>query len=118
MKRMAFLLILSMIFVAPGQSHPPVKVRLGFNFETRILSIGLPHHVKDAVKHRIDKVVVMLNGKEIVSQFFNAQTSLKNHEIHYVIPSAIQGDEIEVTATCNQYGKKKAKLTLKKSNEM
>lgn len=114
MKKSGLILLSLFVLFSQSLAHPPVKVRLQYNPGTRRLTVGLPHHVKDIEKHYISKIIVKLNGKEIISQIFSVQSSLKTHQAGYFVPSAKPGDVFEVTATCNQYGKKKGKLLIGK----
>ena len=67
----------------------------------------MPHEVKDASEHIINKVVVKLNGKEILKQEFLTQENTEKQTVIYQIHDAKSGDKLEVTAHCNVFGKKK-----------
>jgi len=114
MRRLLCALILG-LFLVQSQgliAHPPSKIILEFNAETSILKVEMPHLVKDVTEHFIDRVEVKLNGKEILKQALLTQQDLEKQTVIYQIHDAKSGDELEVTAHCNVFGKKKETLQI------
>ncbi len=100
------ILLFSMLLTIPVFAHPPKGIELAFESETKVFRMNIAHVVDDPSRHYIEKVVVELNGEEIITQTFKTQTDKKTQEIMYVIVDAQEGDKIAVTAYCNISGKK------------
>jgi len=103
----ASILLCNMLLVMPVFAHPPKGIELVFESNTKVLRVNISHFVDDPAKHYIEKVVVELNGEEIITQTFKMQTDKQTQEIMYVVVGAQEGDKIAVTAYCNISGKKK-----------
>ncbi|UCD19756.1 MAG: hypothetical protein JSU64_01045 [candidate division WOR-3 bacterium] len=106
-----------MIFMAmPLTGHPPKNIELDYDAEAGILSIEIAHSVNDPLKHFINKVVVEVNGKKHVEQYFKKQADGENQRALYKIIDAEEGSSLTVIAYCNISGRRKADLevTLKK----
>lgn len=116
----SLLVILVVLVATPLLAHPPKSVDLDYDAETGILSVEVTHGVNDASKHYINKVVVELNGKKHVEQYFKRQADgVKQHAIYKMI-DVDEGDVIAVIAYCNISGRKKGdiEVTLKKDEEI
>lgn len=108
MKLKYFILLILMLLYSNGiYAHPPEKISLEFNKETHILKVVMQHPVEDAGKHIVNKITVKMNGNEAVTQKFTVQLNKEKQEAVFLIPGLKSGDKIEVTATCNVFGKKK-----------
>lgn len=98
------------IFVISGISqlfgHPPDSLRLDYDQTIKVLKVAVFHPTKDASKHIIDKIIIKLNDKEVITQKFFTQMDRKKHEVIYTLFDVKTGDTISVTAYCNVYGKK------------
>jgi len=110
-------IIVSLIFAGVCFAHPPTGVEMEFDNETKVLTVLVTHPVNKINKHFIDKIVVELNDKEIVTQTFRTQGDGEGQEVMYVIVDAKAGDTIAVTGYCNVSGKKKASLTVEDQEE-
>ncbi|MEN3189287.1 MAG: hypothetical protein ABDK94_10995, partial [Atribacterota bacterium] len=79
--------------------------------ETQVLRVSIPHGVSDPKgNHYIDKVVVSLNGKEVITQFLSSQYSPQEQVVLYQLIDAKKGDTIEVYAKCSKFGDLKSSL--------
>lgn len=108
MKHFLPILMLTIMLVASSLfAHPPKDVMLDFISEDHVLTVVVPHSVNNRAKHYIYRIVVELNGKEIIQQNFKSQTNEEEQKVQYVIVDAKEGDKITVTAFCNISGKKK-----------
>ena len=108
-----FLFILFSIFIGfAAQAHPASKVVV--SYKDGKLSIEAKHKVKDAADHYIKEVVVYVNGKEYKTLTFTKQASLEMEKIVIDFPEFKEGDVVEVKTTCNKFGTKTGKLTIKK----
>ncbi|UCC12593.1 MAG: hypothetical protein JSW02_03425 [candidate division WOR-3 bacterium] len=112
MKYWMMSIIVSLVFTGFGFAHPPTGVEMEFNYETKVLTVFVTHPVNKIDKHFVDKVVVELNDKEIVTQTFRKQKDGEAQEAMYIIVDAKVGDTIAVTGYCNVSGKKKVSLTV------
>ena len=112
MKAFVFVIVLSILDVQLGFAHPASKVNVTYHLEDHILTVVAEHDTKDITKHRIDQIIVQLNGNEIIQQTFAIQLDQEKQKATYLIPDAKAGDEIVVIARCSVYGKKKAKITV------
>ena len=110
MKTLWFTVLLLLVIFQTAAAHPPSKIILDFNAETHILKVAISHSVKDTAKHFINTLSV--NGNEIVDQNFLTQFDAADQEAQFLIHDAKPGDEIEVTASCNIFGKKTEKIKL------
>ena len=108
MRNILFVLLVVFILPAVMQAHPPKSVDVEFDNETKVLTVKISHFVDNPSKHFIDKIVVELNGDEIITQKLKAQNTKQDQEAQYMITDAAVGDTITVTAYCNISGKKKA----------
>ena len=115
-----FFSILIWLIAAPLHAHPPKSVDLDYDAETGILSIEIAHSVNAPLKHFINKVVVELNGKKHVEQYFAKQIDGEKQHAIYKIIDAGEGDLITVIAYCSISGRKKGELevALKKDEEL
>jgi len=93
-------------------AHPPSNIMLEFDPFEYTLMITIPHSVNDPGKHYVYKIIVELNGKEIIKQEFKAQWSEDEQVAIYQLPDAQHGDEVSVTAYCNISGKKKGTIQI------
>jgi len=108
-----FLFILFSIFIGfAAQAHPASKVVVGY--KDGKLAIEAKHKVKNASEHYIKEIVVMVNGKEYKTLTFTKQNSLDKEMIVLDFPEFKEGDVVEVKTTCNKFGSKTGKLTIKK----
>jgi len=107
----AVLLLLIVPFIL--MAHPPKKVNLKYDKETKILSICLPHAVKDINKHYIDKITISVNGEEFKVLEYKAQTSEASHKVEIKLPDLKKGDKVKVEAKCNKMGKKSSTIVIK-----
>lgn len=102
------------IFAGVAFAHPPSAINITFDAETKILRISIPHGVPDPQgDHYIDKVVVWLNGKEIITQLIASQYSPQEQVVLYQLIDAKKGDKIDVYANCSKFGDRKASFEIK-----
>ncbi len=111
-----FFIAVMMLMAVPLTGHPPKNIELDYDAETGMLSVEIAHSVNDPVKHFINKVVVELDGKRHVEQYFKKQADGENQRAIYKIIDAEEGSTLTVIAYCNVSGRRKVDLeiTLKK----
>jgi desulfoferrodoxin (superoxide reductase-like protein) len=104
------ILLVALIVPVALQAHPPKDITAEFDNETKELAVTISHFVDDPVRHYIDKIVVELNGDEVITQKLAAQESNSEQRALYLITDAEEGDSISVTAYCSISGKKKVTI--------
>lgn len=102
------LVLVLVVFSGVAVAHPPSNITLTFDMETQVLRVAIPHGVSNPKgDHYIDKVVVSLNGKEVITQLIGSQSSPQEQVVLYQLIDAKAGDTIEVYAKCNKFGDRK-----------
>lgn len=94
------------------QANPPRDIVPEFDSSTKILKIEVVHPVRSVESHFVKKLEIFLDGKLMVVQNFNSQSSKKTQEVFYVLIDALAGSEIVIQAECSIYGSLKKKMTL------
>ena len=95
-------------------AHPAKSLTATFNNETHILTVHAVHRVKDPADHFIDKIIVKLNGQEVITQTLMSQDSKNDMKVQYKIIDAKPGDRIIVITHCNKMGTKRVKIWVPK----
>ncbi|HDQ26670.1 MAG TPA: hypothetical protein ENN43_08020 [bacterium] len=98
-----------LLFPAAITGHPPSDAEFEYKAEKKMLKISIIHNVRSEKSHYINEIELKLNGKDIIRQKASVQTDLKGQRVVYVIPEINEGDEVEVSANCNVFGKKSFK---------
>lgn len=105
-----FLLIMCLFLTTQAFSHPASKVIL--SVEGNVLHVTVQHNVGNPQTHYINKIIVTLNEKEIITQLFFLQTD-NTQKVSYTIPSLKSGDTITVEASCSRVGIRKGTIVVK-----
>jgi len=116
------LLVLSFCLLAAGiagsaLAHPPGDIILEFDNGTKVLKIEVVHPVGSVDRHFVRKLQVFVDGKLMIVQNFNRQSTKKAQQVSYVLIDASVGNEIVVQAECNIYGSLEKKMTLQSQDE-
>ena len=85
---------------------------LTYDMKGQELLVLVQHPVTDPNDHFIREVVVTKNGSEVARKVFTMQTSHRNQTMPPFKFQAAAGDQIEVVATCNKFGKGRGKATV------
>ena len=117
MRVIVMLALSALIPAGSAFSHPPSGIELEFDITEHELEIIAYHTVKDSLKHYVNRIVVKLNGEEVIEQKFWSQADSQVQRAEYVIIDARLGDEIEVIAGCNISGRKKGSLVVEEKVE-
>lgn len=112
MKKLFLFILFSFFIGFAAQAHPASKVIV--TYKDGKLTVQANHKVKDATDHYIKEVIVYVNGKEYKTLTFTKQNSLEMETIVIDFPEYKEGDVVEVKTTCNKFGSKTGKLTIKK----
>jgi len=113
MKKITLIVLLLMLFISFGAiAHPPKKIKLNFNKETKMLTADIIHKVKDVDTHYISSITIYINGEEIITKAFENQSDKMDEKLEFVLDKVKSGDVIKFKAKCNKFGKKTAKYTV------
>ena len=112
MRGKSILMALLLLMAGWAQAHPPSEIQL--TSQGRVVTIKVLHHTQDVLKHFIVEVSVLQNDKLILKQTFSQQSDADEQDAIYTIPSLKAGDILTVKATCNIFGNKIKKFTIKK----
>ena len=110
MNKIIFALLVVLFAPAVLQAHPPKAITVEFDNGTKELAVTISHYVDDPVRHHIEKIVVELNGEEIITQKLKVQEIKGEQRALYLITDAVEGDSISVTGYCSIAGKKKVTI--------
>ena len=107
MKKIFFLLFVFAVFFANRQvyAHPPSKITLTYDRETKLLEAIITHPVSDAISHYIKKVRVSINGEVMIEQTMGAQEDNQQQKVAYYIFDVKRSDIISIETICNITGK-------------
>lgn len=107
------LALLSLMFFIPAAAlaHPPSKIEASVEGET--VKVTIIHNVKDKTTHYIEEVTLTLNDKELIDKKETTQLDNSKQIEVFEIPGLKAGDTLVIKATCNKFGSKKLKLTVK-----
>jgi desulfoferrodoxin (superoxide reductase-like protein) len=113
MKKILFTLILLAALPLAMNANPARKVTLKYDAETEKLTVTILHPVRDTVKHYISEISILVDDKEIEKKELTGQSSADTEVYEITLPGLTKGSVIEVETKCNQFGRKKGKLTVK-----
>lgn len=105
--------VLFLIALCPmtADAHPPKEVKLVYNVTSQKLEVTITHETSFPGFHYINKTEIRKNGESIGVYNYHIQPTKSDFTYTYNVP-AVQGDVLEVTATCKLSGSKTAKLTV------
>ena len=113
MKKILLAIILLAAVPVAMNANPARKVTLKYDKETEKLTVTILHPVRDTVKHYISEITILVDEKEIETKELTSQSSADAEVYEITLPGLKKGAEIEVQTKCNQFGRKKGKLTVK-----
>ncbi|MEN6318863.1 MAG: hypothetical protein ABFD82_08950 [Syntrophaceae bacterium] len=94
-------------------ASPPKEVTLVYNAAGQTLEVTIVHETPAPTWHYINKVEIKKNGSSVSVNDYTSQPDKSKFVYTYTVQAA-KGDVLEVTASCNIYGSKTAKLTVDK----
>lgn len=103
---MRLIVFFSMLTAVICFAHPPAALEFAYDPDSSILHVTIGHRVNDAAKHYVRKLVVELDGKEIIVQTFRRQDDGGTQRVMYRVIDVHEGDRVKVTAYCNISGRK------------
>jgi len=103
--------------VSVALAHPPGSVELALDSENKTLSVRGTHSVQDVVAHRISKIQILVNGKQVGEYSYDRQMDRERYEANIPVDGLSQGDTLEAKVTCNKFGTKTATLKVAAAQE-
>jgi desulfoferrodoxin (superoxide reductase-like protein) len=101
-----FIVLLAYLFVCSvSYATPPARIDAKFDSEKKKLEAIVQHPVNDNNTHYVNRIVVRLNGKQIIEQKFTRQDVRRNQTVQYLISDARGMDTLTIEAYCNMSGK-------------
>lgn len=94
-------------------AHAPGEVKLVYDMTAQKLEVTVTHDTFFPGFHYIQKIEIKKNGLSAGDYKYESQPTKSAFRYTYDVP-AVQGDILEVTATCNISGSKTVKLTVGK----
>ena len=108
------LLIFTLMIATSAKSasaHSPSEMELDYDKDDEILKVLIKHSVSDNTSHFVQNIKIEVNGEEEISKDYTSQPDKTEFSYEYDL-TAKGGDEITVTADCNQGGELSETLTI------
>ena len=100
------IVLLTYLFVCSVSfAHPPARIDAKFDNKKKELKAVVQHPVSNNNTHYINRIVVRLNGRQIIEQKFTRQDVRRNQTVQYLISDARGMDTLTIEAYCNMSGK-------------
>jgi hypothetical protein len=110
MKKMVLSFVLFVLIPVLLMADPAKKVTL--SYKDGKLKIVADHPVKNVKKHYIDKIIIMVDEKEVNVIKPTEQSTSQAETIEIAVPEIKAGSLVRVKTHCNEFGTKSAKLQL------
>ena len=94
-------------------AHPPKKVTVTYNNETKKLNVIAIHPVKDVNDHYIKLISISVDDKEVMTIKPTKQDNNKSESVDVAVPEIVKGCKVTVKAVCNKFGSKTTSITIK-----
>jgi len=94
-----FIVAILPLFTSQVNAHPPEKMTLTYDINTKMLNVTITHIVKNTTEHYIKTLTIEKNNVLILTKQYDSQPSTTSFTYTYPI-NAIGSDEITVTAYC------------------
>jgi len=104
MKKTSLALVFVFVFSFIASAHPPTDIIITFDPANSAVKADIMHDSKDITKHFIKQIEVLVNGKSVIKQQAETQTSNEKQAVFYVIPGLKPGDKVAIDADCSIYG--------------
>jgi desulfoferrodoxin (superoxide reductase-like protein) len=94
-------------------AHPPSDITITYDPQTKILRAVIMHNTSNPESHYINKVDIVLNGKEIIEHEISRQDNNTSQAVSYLIPDAKTGDKLSLEAYCSISGELRKEIEVK-----
>lgn len=112
-KLISGLVLLLWVFILALPAHAPKSIKVNFNRDIHELKVTIRHPVKNVSRHYVKRIRILVNGQKVVDTRYKKQTSPEIQSAQFKLKGIKTGDTILIKATCNRFGGKKAKKTVK-----
>jgi len=92
-------------------AHPPKDVQIGYDAASNTITVSITHTSASLTRHYIKQVEIRKNGAVVSNNLYKSQPEKSSFSYSFAVP-AQAGDVVEVTVTCNIYGKKTSTLKI------
>lgn len=89
----------------------PISLKLSYTQKTKVLDVKVTHPTLFPASHYIAFIDIKNRGKTVTSATYTSQPSKTSFTYSFPL-NAVEGDVIEVTATCSFFGSKTSTLTI------
>ena len=106
MKTLLVTAVLGILLLSPARvsANPPDSIAVDYD-STGYLTVNIRHPIKGEVyEHYISKLVVKLNGAEVIRQTFKRQVDSEWQQAVYLLIDLKPDDKVQITASCNIFG--------------
>jgi len=106
-----FVLMVFCLYPQVSYADAPQDVKLNYDFNAQTLAVTITHKASFPGMHHIKSVEIKKNSAVISTTNYDTQPAESPFTYTYKV-AAIEGDKLEVTATCNLSGSKTATITV------
>lgn len=92
---------------------PPQDVKISYDYHSHTLKVTITHKTLSQNYHYIKYVEIKKNGAVVSNNKYDNQPDPETFTYTYDLPS-VEGDTLEVTASCNIWGSKTTTLVITK----
>lgn len=104
MKKTFFAAAIVLAFAVAVSAHLPSDIIITFDLSKSTVYANIMHDSKEISKHFIKQIVVLVNGKSMITQLAVTQTDSEKQSVSYVIPGLKTGDKVAIDADCSIFG--------------
>ena len=112
-KAVLILLILCCLYPQMSFANSPQDMKLEYDAGTQMLTVTITHPSSFPSYHYIKYVEIKKNGADAMKNTYENQPDMDTFSYTYKMP-VVEGETLEVTATCSMYGYKTVNLTVGK----
>lgn len=109
--RITIVLVLILIIAMKSYANPMTDLELSYSYDDQILHVEVKHLVKNFNKEFIRKLVVVKNGEEVETKYYQRQ-GLRDKFVEDVSVMAVEGDKFAVEVFAKEGGSKSAEFTV------
>jgi len=111
-----FVLMVFCLYPQVSYADAPQDVKLNYDFSAQTLAVTITHKASFPGMHHIKSVEIKKNASVISTTNYDTQPAESPFTYTYKV-AAVEGDKMEVTATCNLSGSKTATLIVTRASK-
>ena len=104
MKKTIAVCIMLLFLGSPALAHPPASISGIYYMASKTACIVINHPVRDSRNHFINRIDIIVNGREMMTQRFSMQDNDQTQYISAYIPHIDTGDSVTIKAYCSVSG--------------